>query len=88
MFFRASLFGTFGESKRWLSTNKDGTTRALTSSDFFKAGAITGFVASFFEGPIDFYKSQIQVQIIRSKSIPDYKGGWLAAWVVDQPARR
>jgi Mitochondrial carrier protein len=40
-----------------------------------QAGAITGFVASFAESPIDFYKSQIQVQIIRSKADPAYKGG-------------
>lgn len=37
-----------------------------------QAGAITGFIASFSEGPIDFYKSQIQVQVIRQKSNPDY----------------
>jgi len=73
MFFRATLFSTFGASKRWLSTNADGTTRALTDIDFFKAGFITGFAAAFFEGPIDFYKSQIQVQIIRSKADPTYK---------------
>jgi solute carrier family 25 carnitine/acylcarnitine transporter 20/29 len=72
MFFRASLFGAFGSSKRWLATNADGTTRPLTTADFYKAGAMTGFVAAFTEGPIDFYKSQIQVQIIRSKSNPAY----------------
>ena len=38
-----------------------------------QAGAITGFIAAFTESPIDFYKSQIQYQIIRSKSNPDYK---------------
>ncbi len=38
-----------------------------------QAGAITGFVAAFTEGPIDFYKSQAQYQIIRSKSDPSYK---------------
>jgi hypothetical protein len=38
-----------------------------------QAGAVTGFAASFFEAPIDFYKSQIQVQIIRSKTDPNYK---------------
>jgi hypothetical protein len=38
-----------------------------------QAGAITGFVAAFSEGPIDFYKSQIQVQIIKSKQDPNYK---------------
>lgn len=73
MFFRASLFGAFGESKRWLATNADGSPRQLRTADFYKAGAITGFIAAFTEGPIDFYKSQIQVQIIRSKADPNYK---------------
>lgn len=47
---------------------------------------LAGFVAAFTEGPIDFYKSQIQVQIIRSKTDPNYKREcksrrqWLA-WV-------
>ncbi|GIL50964.1 hypothetical protein Vafri_7041 [Volvox africanus] len=73
MFFRASLFGAFGASKRWLGTNADGSTRPLERIDFYKAGAMTGFVAAFTEGPIDFYKSQLQVQIIRSKQDPTYK---------------
>jgi hypothetical protein len=73
MFFRASLFGAFGESKRWLGKNPDGSVRALSTADFYKAGAITGFIAAFTEGPIDFYKSQIQVQIIKSKVDPNYK---------------
>jgi solute carrier family 25 carnitine/acylcarnitine transporter 20/29 len=47
MFFRASLFGAFGESKRWLATNADGSSRALRTSDYYKAGAITGFIAAF-----------------------------------------
>ena len=42
-------------------------------SGYMQAGAITGFVSAFVEGPIDFFKSQIQVQIIRAKSNPDYK---------------
>lgn len=47
----------------------------LTLRDWsvMQAGAITGFIAAFTESPIDFYKSQIQYQIIRSKSNPDYK---------------
>lgn len=73
MFFRASLFGAFGGSKRWLGTNWDGTSRELQVVDFYKAGMMTGFVASFTEGPIDFYKSQLQVQIIRAKADPNYK---------------
>jgi solute carrier family 25 carnitine/acylcarnitine transporter 20/29 len=73
MFFRMTLFSAFGGSKRWLSTNPDGSTRPLVTSDFYKAGAMTGFAAAFAESPVDFYKSQVQVQIIRSKSNPDYK---------------
>lgn len=73
MLFRASLFGAFGESKRWLATNADGSARPLRTSDFYKAGLITGFIAAFTEGPIDFYKSQLQVQIINMKKDPNYK---------------
>jgi solute carrier family 25 carnitine/acylcarnitine transporter 20/29 len=73
MFFRATLFSAFGASKRWLSTNADGSVRELRDVDFLKAGFMTGFAAAFVEAPIDFYKSQIQVQIIRSKSDPTYK---------------
>eukprot|EP00210_Caulerpa_lentillifera_P007289 g6968.t1 len=73
LFFRASLFTAFGASKRYLATNADGTVRKLTSIDFYKAGAMTGFAAAFTEGPIDFYKSQLQVQIIRAKTDASYK---------------
>ena len=43
---------------------------ALSKRSALQAGAITGFIAAFTESPIDFYKSQIQYQIIRSKSKP------------------
>jgi solute carrier family 25 carnitine/acylcarnitine transporter 20/29 len=73
MVFRASLFSTFGAAKRWLGTDAAGRAKPLAASDFYKAGAITGFVAAFSEGPIDFYKSQIQVQIVRAKTDAAYK---------------
>ena len=38
---------------------------------------MTGLLAAFTESPIDFYKSQIQVQIIRSQSDPNYKGDYI-----------
>jgi len=69
MVFRATLFGAFGESKRYLSR---GGTRPLTDAQYFQAGAATGFVAAFAEAPIDFYKSQIQVQTVRARSDPKY----------------
>ena len=34
--FRSVLFGAFGAAKRWLSTNPDGSTRPLTTADFYK----------------------------------------------------
>ena len=74
MFFRATLFSAFGASKRWLAQNADGSPRDLTITDYYAAGAMTGFAAAFVEGPIDFYKSQVQVQIIRSQGrTPQYK---------------
>lgn len=36
MVFRMTLFSAFGSSKRWLSTNADGSTRPLVTSDFYK----------------------------------------------------
>jgi solute carrier family 25 (mitochondrial carnitine/acylcarnitine transporter), member 20/29 len=60
MFFRATLFSALGSSKRWLSTEADGTRRPLTTLDCYKAGAMAGGAAAFFEGPIDFYKSQVR----------------------------
>lgn len=73
MLFRSIMFGAFAQIKTWLATNKDGSTRPLRNIDFYKAGAATGLIAAFVEGPIDFYKSQIQVQIIRSRADPNYK---------------
>lgn len=46
----------------------------LTIYLWSQAGAITGGIAALTESPIDFYKSQIQVQIIRTQSDPNYKG--------------
>lgn len=61
MFFRATLFSALGSSKRWLSTDADGNRRGLTMLDCYKAGAMAGGAAAFFEGPIDFYKSQVHM---------------------------
>ncbi|KAL6783689.1 hypothetical protein ACKKBF_B05440 [Auxenochlorella protothecoides x Auxenochlorella symbiontica] len=73
MFFRATFFAAFAESKALLSRQPDGSMKVLTDMDLFKAGALTGLVASLTEAPIDFYKSQLQVQTIRMRSDPNYK---------------
>eukprot|EP01121_Diplochlamys_sp_Union-15-3_P006345 TRINITY_DN16838_c0_g1_i1.p1 TRINITY_DN16838_c0_g1~~TRINITY_DN16838_c0_g1_i1.p1 ORF type:complete len:252 (+),score=31.44 TRINITY_DN16838_c0_g1_i1:166-921(+) len=74
MFFRATLYSVFGQSKA-LVQDKNGKISALGG---FIAGAMTGSVVSLAECPIDFLKSQLQVQIIKSKQIsgyvPEYSG--------------
>ncbi len=52
---------------------KSATLLVESTSLTAQAGAVTGTIAAFVEGPIDFYKSQIQVQIIRSRADPNYK---------------
>lgn len=64
---------------------------ALGTHPFFsppplQAGALTGIGASFAEGPIEFYKSQLQIQRIRQQTSPAYKGeGLLGAAVPPGP---
>jgi len=69
MFFRANMFFSHAEMKRFLS--KDGTQK-LTNKQLFFAGGWAWFTGTAFEGPIDVVKSQLQVQIIKSKTIPGY----------------
>ena len=45
MFFRASMFSAFGAAKRWLGTNADGSTRALTTADFYKVCQLAHWTA-------------------------------------------
>eukprot|EP00698_Gefionella_okellyi_P008929 TRINITY_DN2238_c0_g1_i2.p1 TRINITY_DN2238_c0_g1~~TRINITY_DN2238_c0_g1_i2.p1 ORF type:complete len:256 (-),score=32.67 TRINITY_DN2238_c0_g1_i2:257-1024(-) len=75
MFHRAILLTTYGQAKISL-----GATNEESLSRFFWAGCVTGAVASFTEGPIDFFKSQVQVQVIRQAANPglpvEYAGVW------------
>jgi solute carrier family 25 carnitine/acylcarnitine transporter 20/29 len=41
----------------------------LTVSEYFAAGALTGFACTFIETPIDLFKSQLQTQIYRPKPL-------------------
>lgn len=75
MFFRANLFTAFGEAKRYFS--QDGK-RKLTFAEYFYCGGIGWGLTTFVECPIDVFKTQLQIQIIKSKTIkdfvPEYKG--------------
>jgi solute carrier family 25 carnitine/acylcarnitine transporter 20/29 len=53
------MFLAYGQSK---SAVQSDPVVPLTISQYWLAGAITGFTISFVEGPIDLFKSQIQVQ--------------------------
>ncbi len=44
----------------------------MRAIDYAMAGSMSQGIAAFMEGPIDFYKTQMQIQIIKSKSIPGY----------------
>lgn len=69
MFFRAILFSAYGEVKRIISKNN---TKKLSNSDYFVAGGIAWGIGALAECPIDFFKTQMQIQIIKSKTIQGY----------------
>ena len=66
MIFRSAAFGTYFHSVNYLS---NGNMSSLTSSQLLLAGAVTGFVVSFIETPIDLIKTKLQINIFSSKSI-------------------
>lgn len=69
MFFRACLFLSYGQAKIYLSDNGQ---KKLSYIDYFKAGAIAWVFATIAECPIDFFKTQMQIQIIKSKTIEGF----------------
>lgn len=52
-------FGVWGQTLKLFKTE---TKPQLTTLEFIQAGAITGFFVAFAESPIDFFKTQIQIQ--------------------------
>ena len=75
MAFRAALFFSYGQSVALLERRPGAPPAAR---DYFVAGAMTGAVAALAESPVDFFKSQMQVQIVRARSQagyqPEFKG--------------
>lgn len=66
MFFRAGLFFSYARAKEIVGANPS------DRLSYFKAGALAWSVSSFFECPIDFYKSQMQTQLVRMRRDPNY----------------
>lgn len=75
MLFRATLFTSYAEAKRFFSGNGKKT---LDKIHYFYAGGIGWGVGALIECPIDVFKTQLQIQIIKSKTVkdfvPEYKG--------------
>ena len=68
MIFHAVQFIVYGQAKEAI-----GHGEILSLPNTFLAGAITGVAVTFVETPMDLFKSQLQVQIIRAKDNPEYK---------------
>ena len=69
IFFRANMFLAFGEAKRFFSDNGK---KPLNYIHYFIVGGIGWGFGSLAECPIDFFKTQMQIQIIKLKTIKDY----------------
>ena len=70
MLFRSNMFFAFGEAKRYFSNNG---TKKLKTYEFYLAGALAWSWGALVECPIDFFKTQMQIQIIKAKSNPEFK---------------
>lgn len=64
-FFNATQFLAYGQAKKLF--RPDGNEDAMTVTQFLGCGIMTGTLVSFVESPIDLFKSQMQVQIFRSR---------------------
>ena len=70
MFFRANLFLAYFQAKRVLTKNN---TVKLSTFNMYLAGGIGWGWGAVIETPIDFCKTQLQIQIIKSKTLKDFK---------------
>lgn len=69
MLFRANLFLAYFSAKRFFSKND---TQKLKPYQMYLAGGIGWGFGALIECPIDFAKTQLQIQIIKSKTIPNF----------------
>jgi len=67
MFLNATQFFAWGQSIKFVSGGKP--RELLTTEDYVFAGIFTGFACALVENPIDFFKSQLQVQIFKEKPL-------------------
>jgi solute carrier family 25 carnitine/acylcarnitine transporter 20/29 len=65
MFLNATQFFAWGQSCKFVSGGKPKD--LLTTKEYLMAGVFTGIMCAFVENPIDFFKSQLQVQVFKEK---------------------
>jgi len=64
------MFFSYGEFiRRWSNDGK----RKLTPFDYALGGSVTWTICTFIECPLQLASSQMQVEIVRKKSIPGYQ---------------
>ena len=66
MFFRATLFFGYARAKEIVGVSPD------DPMSYARAGLLAWMAGSFFESPIDLFKSQWQTQIVQAKQNPNY----------------
>lgn len=89
VFFRAALFTTYYQSTAFLHRHFDVPVgERLPTAAYFIAGAATGVAASLVESPIDLFKSQMQMEIVRSRTLPGYVPAYRGVVDVAQTAWR
>ena len=86
MFFRSVMFTSYGQSIAYLEKlSKARNETVMHLKWFYLAGAVTGGSTALLEGPIDLFKSQVQVEIIQTKKTgaePKYRNVFHCAKVI------
>jgi len=67
MFLNATQFFAWGQAIKFVSQGKPRD--LLKTKDYILAGIFTGFACALVENPIDFFKSQLQVQVFKEKPL-------------------
>jgi len=84
MFFRAIAFTSYYQFSSILQG--EDKTKRLSKGKYFIAGAGTGAVSAMVEGPIDLFKTKMQIQIMRAKAgeSVQYRNVFHAGWMISK----
>jgi solute carrier family 25 carnitine/acylcarnitine transporter 20/29 len=67
MFLNATQFFSWGQSVKIVAQGRP--REVLQTKDYLMAGIFTGLACAIVENPIDFFKSQLQVQVFKEKPL-------------------